>query len=236
MPTRLATILIASTVLLTLPAASFAGANNGDGGGHPAPQSANSTNVLNGQITFGAQWSTVNTTVNGAGGDVIVQSQGAGNVLDLTTFNNTNVNSTQEADSTNIGSTVNANVSNVYGGVSIQSSAVCNSTDVSTDPAYTIVKSDQICNAQDPGSEVAAHVANVSGDVSIASNAFGNNYTEDTNALSAPTQLHQVNTSNVFGTANTTIHNVGGSVQVTGSAIGNNAQIVHYTTDGQPVQ
>ncbi len=109
--------------------------------------------------------------------------------------------------------------------------------DVSTDPAYTIVKSNQICNAQDPGSEVNAHVANVSGDVSIASNAFGNNYTEDTNALSAPTQLHQVNTSNVFGTANRhRVRNVGGSVQVTGSAIGNNAQIVHYTDNGQPVQ
>src|SRR5690349_858040 len=220
MLTRLATILIASTALL-IPTLACARANNGSGpdGSYQAPQGGNSTNVLNGQITFGAQWSTVNTTVNGAGGDVIVQSQGAGNVLDLTTFNNTNVDSTQEADSTNIGSTVNANVSNVYGGVSIQSTAVCNSTDVSTDPAYTIVKSDQICNAQDPGSEVAAHVANVSGDVSIASNAFGNNYTEDTNALSAPTTIHQVNTSQVFGTANATIRNVGGSVAVTASAI-----------------
>jgi hypothetical protein len=76
----------------------------------------------------------------------------------------------------------------------------------------------------------------VSGDASIASTAFGNNYTEDTNALAAPTTIHQVNTSQVFGTANATIRNVGGSVAVTGSAIGNNAQIVHYTDNGQPVQ
>ena len=112
--TSIKTILIASTALL-IPTLAFAGPNNGAA----SDPSSHSTNVLNGQITFGAQWSTVNTTVNGAGGDVIVQSQGAGNVLDLTTFNNTNVDSTQEADSTNIGSTVNANVSNVYGGVSI---------------------------------------------------------------------------------------------------------------------
>ncbi|MBL6853734.1 MAG: hypothetical protein ISS15_21445 [Alphaproteobacteria bacterium] len=231
MLTRLATILIASTTLL-IPTLACAGASND--GSHR--DGGNSTNVLNGQITFGAQWSTVNTTAHNVGGDVVVQSQGAGNVLSLTTFNNTNVDSTQEADSTNIGSTVNAGVSNVYGSVSIQGTAVCNSTDVSTDPAYTVVKSNQICNAQDPGSEVNAHVANVGGDVSIASSAFGNNYTEDTNALSAPTTLHQVNTSQVFGTANATIRNVGGSVQVTGSAIGNNAQIVHYTDNGQPVQ
>jgi hypothetical protein len=167
---------------------------------------------------------------------VIVQSQGAGNVLDVTTFNDTHVDSTQEVGSTNIGSTVNAGVSNVYGGVSISGQAFCNSTDISTDPAITEVHSNQICNAQDPGSEVNAHVANVSGDVSIASSAFGNTYTEDTNARSAPATIHQVNTSQVFGTTNATVHNVGGSVQVTGSAIGNNAQIVHYTDNGQPVQ
>jgi len=237
MLTRLATILIASTALL-IPTLACAGASNGNGpdGSYHSPQGGNSTNVLNGQITFGAQWSTVNTTVQGAGGDVIVQSQGAGNVLDVVTFNNTHVDSTQEVGSTNIGSTINADVSDVYGGVSISGQAFCNSTDVSTDPAITEVKSRQICNAQDPGSEVAAHVENVSGDVSIASSAFGNTYMEDTNALSAPAQIHQANTSNVFGTANATIRNVGGSVAVTASAIGNNAQIVHYTDNGQPVQ
>jgi len=53
---------------------------------------------------------------------VIVQSQGAGNVLDVVTFNNTHVDSTQEVGSTNIGSTINADVSDVYGGVSISAS------------------------------------------------------------------------------------------------------------------
>jgi hypothetical protein len=107
---------------------------------------------------------------------------------------------------------------------------VCNSTDVSTDPAVTAVTSKQYCGAQDPGSEVNANVSNVAGDVAIQSTAFGNTYTEDTNALSAPTNLSQVNTSNVFGTANVSVHNVAGSVGVTSSAVGNNAQVVHYST------
>jgi len=186
--------------------------------------------ILNGQVSFGSQWSTVNTTAKDVGGDVVIQSQGAGNVLEAVTFDDTHVTSTQYDQSDNIGSTVNANVDNVGGGVSITGAAVCNSTDVSTDPNVTAVNSKQVCNAQDPGSEVNANVRNVAGDVAVSSTAFGNTYTEDTNALNAPTAISQLNTSNVFGTANVAIHNVSGSVGVTSSAVGNNAQVVHYST------
>ncbi len=180
-------------------------------------------------MTFGAQWSTLNTTVNGVNGDVIVQGQAAGNVLDAVTFDDTHVNSTQDAESTNIGSEVTANVANVGGSVGITSTALCNSTDISTDPAVTAVKSNQYCGAQDPGSTVTANVNNVYGDVSIAGSAYGNTFMEDTNALSAPTQIRQTNTSNVFSTTTANVANVGGSVAVTSSAVGNHAQIVHYT-------
>ncbi|MEJ1968324.1 MAG: hypothetical protein WDN03_06765 [Rhizomicrobium sp.] len=230
MTMRLAKILIVSSALAILPAAAFAGANDGNGAQHQQPAAQGST-ILNGQVTFGAQWSTVNTKVDNVGGDVVIQSQGAGNVLEAVTFDDTHVTSSQDAESTNIGSTVNAGVSNVGGSVSISGTAVCNSTDVSTDPNITAVNSTQYCGAQDPGSEVNANVRNVAGDVAIQSTAFGNNYTEDTNAANAPTQIVQTNTSQVFGTANATIRNVGGSVGVTSSAIGNNAQIVHYSTD-----
>ena len=101
---------------------------------------------------------------------------------------------------------------------------------MSTDPAVTAVNSNQVCHAADPGSSVNANVNNVAGDVAIASSASGNVYTEDTNALSSPTQIFQSNTSNVFSTVNATVHNVGGSVGVTSSAVGNSAQIVHYST------
>jgi hypothetical protein len=199
-----------------------AGANNGGQQG---------STILNGQLTFGAQWSTVNTTATNVGGDVTIQSQGAGNTFEAVTFDNTHVTNTQDDESTNIGSTVNANVNGVGGSVSISGLAVCNSTDVSTDPEVTDVNSKQTCHAEDPGSEVNANVRNVAGDVAVQSTAYGNTYTEDTNALNAPTVLHQTNTSNVFGTANVSVHNVGGSVGVTSSAVGNSTQVVHYSTN-----
>jgi hypothetical protein len=231
MMTRLAKILIASTVLAILPATVFAGQNNG-GPQQQAPTPQAGSVVLNGQLTFGAQWSTVNTKVNGANGDVVVQGSAGGNSVEIVTFDDTHVKSTQDDESTNIGSDVNAQLANVGGSVSISGQAFCNSTDVSTDPNVTAVNSNQICHASDPGSSVNANVNNVYGDVSIASSASGNVFTEDTNALSSPTHIAQSNTSNVFSTVNATVHNVGGSVGVTSSAIGNSAQIVHYSTDG----
>ena len=163
-------------------------------------------------------------------GDVVVQGSAGGNSVEIVTFDDTHVTNNQDDESTNIGSEVNAEVSNVGGGVSISGQAFCNSTDVSTDPNVTAVNSTQTCHAQDPGSSVNATVHDVGGDVSIASSALGNNFTEDTNALSSPTMLHQTNTSNVFSTANATVNAVGGSVGVTSSAIGNSAQVVHYST------
>jgi hypothetical protein len=227
MTTTLAKLLIASTVLATLSLTpAFAGQSDTAG----SSNTASGSTILNGQVSFGAQWSTVTTNAKNVGGDVVIQSQGAGNVLEAVTFDDTHVTSSQDDESTNIGSTVTANVNGVGGSVSISGLAVCNSTDVSTDPNVTAVQSKQYCGAQDPGSEVTANVSNVQGDVAISSTGFGNTYTEDTNALSAPTQLMQTNTSNVFGTANVSVHNVAGSVGVTSSAVGNNAQVVHYST------
>lgn len=224
--TRLAKILIATTALAILPQMACAGASDATG----SSTTATGSTILNGQVTFGAQWSTVNTTVKSVSGDVTIQSQAAGNALEAVTFDDTHVTSSQDAESTNIGSTLNANVNGVGGSVSITGSANCNTTDVSTDPNVTSVHSSQYCNAQDPGSELNASVSNVSGDVTVSSSASGNTYTEDTNAASAPTYLSQTNTSSVFGTANVNVHNVQGSVGVTSSAVGNTVQVVHYST------
>lgn len=227
MTTRLAKILIATTALAILPVTlAYAGANNPP----PPPPPANGSVILNGQLTFGAQWSTINTKVVGVGGDVVIQGQAAGNALEAVTFDDTHLTSTQDSESTNIGSEVNAGVSYVNGSVGISGQATCNSTDVSTDPNVTDVKSNQICNAQDPGSAVNATVHNIGGDVSIASSATANSFTEDTNALSSPTVVHQFNTSSVFSTNNANVSSVGGSVAVTSSAVGNNSQVVHYST------
>ena len=70
---------------------------------------------------------------------------------------------------------------------------------------------------------------NIGGDVSVASTAVGNAFEEDTNALNAPIQTHQINASSVNANVNAHVTNVGGTVSVTSAAIGNNAQIVHYS-------
>jgi hypothetical protein len=227
MTTRLAKILIVSTAIAILAPPAFAGQSDASTG---SSATASGSTILNGQVSFGAQWSTVTTTAKNVSGDVTIQSQGAGNVLEAVTFDDTHVKSSQDDESTNIGSTLTANVNGVGGSVSISGLAVCNSTDVSTDPNVTSVNSKQYCGAQDPGSQVTANVSNVSGDAQVTSTAFGNTYTEDTNAASAPTQISQTNTSSVFGTATASFHNVSGSVNVTSSAVGNNAQVVHYST------
>jgi hypothetical protein len=203
----------------------YAGAN--DRGGQQPPQGST---ILNGQLTLGTQWSTLNTKINGVAGDVVIQSQGAGNTFEAVTFDSTLVNNFQDTESTTIGATVNATVSNVGGGVGVSGLAVCNAADISTDPAVSDVSSGQVCHAKDPSSEVNANVRAVTGDVAVRSAAFGNSYSEDTNAVNARTSLNQTNASNVFGSANTSVRNVGGSVAVTSSAVGNSAQVVHYST------
>lgn len=181
-------------------------------------------------MSFGSQWSTINTKVVGVSGDVIIQGQAAGNVLNAVTFDDTHLTSVQDAESHSIGTEVNADVSYVNGSVGISGLATCNSTDVSTDPSVTDVNSTQICNAKDPATVVNATVHNIGGDVSIAASAAGNTFTEDTNAINAPTSINQFNRSSVFSTNNANVNAVGGSVAVTSSAVGNNAQIVHYPT------
>ena len=227
MLTRLATILITSTTLLTLTPQAFAGAN--DHGNQPPPPPAQGTLILNGQVSFGVQSSIINTNAYNVNGDVSVQGQAAGNAVDITTFDDTTVHNSQDDESRDISSTVNANATNIGGSVSISGGATCNSASVSTDPALTSVVSNQYCNALDPSSAVNAVVHNVGGDVSIASSAVGNAYEEDTNATSAPLTLRQTNMSSTFSVNNATINGVNGSAVVTSSAVGNNAQIVHYS-------
>ncbi len=191
---RLAKILIASTVLAILPQMACAAASEatatststGSSSTVAGTSTGGETNILNGQISLGVQWSTVTTTVSGAGGDVVIQGTGAGNAVDITTFNDTHVTSTQNADQRRDRFDRQCQCQRRLGRGQHLGPGFCNSTSVSTDPAVTEVHSDQTCRADDPASEVYANVNNVAGDVSIASSAFGNTYLEDTNALNAP--------------------------------------------------
>jgi hypothetical protein len=195
-----------------------------------ADASTSGSDILNGQVNFNVAVSKLNTNVDGVSGDAGGQSIAGGNVVDITTMNDTNVNNEQYNSSATISSTLNANVANVGGSVGYQSQAVCNSASVSTDPNITQVYSNQECRSVDPTSTLNASVSNVGGDVSLAGSAIGNSFEADSNASNMPLELHQINSSAAYSTVNANVANVGGSTSATSAAIGNNAEIIHYTT------
>ena len=166
--------------------------------------------------------------MDSVGGDANVSSTAGGNAVDITTMNDTHVESSQFTSSVDISSDLGARVTNVDGSVSVQGQATCNSTQVSTDPNITQVNSYQECQAKDPTSQAYVDADSIGGDFTVANQAIGNAFEEDTNAPNAPIKTQQLNASSV--NANTTVHvsNVAGTVNVSGTAIGNNAQIVHY--------
>lgn len=181
-------------------------------------------------MNLNASVSTLNTTAWGVHGDVAGQSVAGGNVVDIITMNDTTVANDQFNKSVTIDSTINAQGDEIGGSVGYTSRSVCNSADVSTDPTTTAVYSNQECRAIDPSSTINAHLRNIGGDIGLASSAVGNTFSEDTNAINAPVETHQINSSFVHSNVNANVANVGGSVAATSAAIGNNAQIVHFST------
>lgn len=220
---QLAKTLIAGTALtmLSLTAAFADGSTN-------TPSPMNGSLILNDQTQLHVVTSTVNTDVGNIQGDFVAQSVAGGNQLDVTTMQDSWVTNNQYVSSVNVSSDLTASVRNIGGSAQLTSQAFCNDANISTDPTTTDVYSNQECRAQDPSATLNATVQNIGGDFQSASVAMGNNFAEDTNAPNAPVQNYQVNASSVNAVNNTMLYNVQGSAAVIGSAVGNNAQIVHY--------
>src|SRR6185437_9639722 len=83
--------------------------------------------IINGQINLNSIWTNNNMEMN-----------------------NTIVDNNQYASGAAIGADLNATVTNVNGSVNLNTQVACNTADISTDPAYTIVNSTQECNVGDP--------------------------------------------------------------------------------------
>ena len=164
------------------------------------------------------------------GGDAVVRAGAVGNSLDVITDNDTFVENKQMMTG-DVGSSLKANFNMVNGSVGITNTSVCNQAEVSTDPAITSVKNKQECYTRDPMAFTDAKVRNVVGDVSIAASAVANTFSADSNAPNMPVNNLQVNTSGVNAISQAKIHNVGGSVGVSSVAMGNSAQVIHYSTD-----
>jgi hypothetical protein len=194
--------------------------------------SAGGSNVINGQVTLQTQWSNLNTVVDSVGGDAALQGAAAGNMVDIMTMNNTTVQNNQfVGPNAAIGSTINADMANVWGSVGISNQALCNGASVSTDPVLTAINSKQVCKASDPTALTNATINGVVGDMAIQSLSMGNSFEADSNAQNMPIQTMQINSSIGTSTVNANVFNVGGSMSMTSGAIGNKAQILHYSTN-----
>jgi hypothetical protein len=189
------------------------------------------SSILNGQVNVGNVVSTMTSTTANVYGDVSVQSVAVGNLLDVTTMNDTSVNNSQYVKTGEIGSYLGAAATDVSGSVSVTGQAICNAASVSTDPTVTSVTNLQQCYGQDPASVVYVDAINVGGSVSIANSAIANTFEADSNAANMPIDSTQVNNTLVTATTTANVKNVAGSVAISATAVGNSAQIVHYSTD-----
>lgn len=187
--------------------------------------------VRNDQVNTQTNWSSLNGDVDTVGGDVVLQGTAAGNMVDITTMDNTRVVSSQYVGPESvIGSSVSLNANNVWGNVGIQNTAICNGTVVSTDPVLTAVKNSQTCRSEDPYSTVNANISNIAGNAVFQGSAIGNTFQADSNAPNFPVFNNQYNNSATISNMSINAFNVGGSVGMSSSAIGNQAQIIHYST------
>ncbi|MGA7676082.1 MAG: hypothetical protein WCA78_13685 [Rhizomicrobium sp.] len=186
--------------------------------------------ILNGQIALHTADSSLHTTIDSVGQDVGVQSLAAGNTLDVTTMNDTHVTNNQYVSSVDISSDLGAAVTNVGGSVSVQGQAVCNSASISTDPHITAINNTQQCDAIDPTSGTYVYANGIGGDLSVSNLAAGNTFEADSNATNMPVSTLQINHANVNAMTTATVSNVAGSISVTSQAVGNSAQVVHYST------
>jgi hypothetical protein len=225
--------LIAGTAI-TLAAPAFAVASDwhssSDSGCGWYCQTSGETAVSNTQLNFGYVNATTNANVVNAYGDVNASATAVGNTLDVVTMQNTIVDNTQ-ISSGQISATLNANVEAVDGNVGLAATALCNGASVSTDPDYTIVNSSQECGLVDPSATVNANVANVSGGVGVSAMAIGNQVSVDSNAPQFPVTNFQSNRAPLNATANVNVANTG-PVDISSTAVGNTAQVIHYTTGG----
>jgi hypothetical protein len=195
-------------------------------------QQSSGSNILNNQINLQNNWSNLTASVDTVGGDLVAQGSAAGNMIDITTMNNTRVQNNQiVGPSSNIGSNVSIDANNIWGSVGIQNQVLCNGASVSTDPVLTAVKSNQECHAQDPYSSINTNINNIAGNAVLQGSAIGNSFEADSNAPNMPIMSRQLNNSGVVSNINANIFNAGGSVGLSSSAIGNTSQIIHYNTN-----
>lgn len=193
------------------------------------PEPGTQSWIQNHQTNDNTMQSNLNVVVDTVGEDVVGHGAAAGNLLDVTTMNNTHVSTNQNFGPTAaIGSAINMNVNKVWGDVGIQNQVICNGVSVSSDPVFTSVNSNQECHATNSVSGITTNLSNIGGNAVVQGSVFANSFEADSNALNMPINNRQINTSTSISNITGNAFNVGGSVGFSSSAIGNSGQIIHY--------
>ncbi len=228
-----AKILIAATALATLSATcAYAGGAEYGSWNDGAMAGGIGSQINTNQVNLQTNWSNMTGNIDTVAGDAVMQGAAGGNLMDITTMNNTMVNNSQiVGPGASIGSNIVGNINNIGGSVGIQNQAVCNGVSVSTDPTLSATHSYQECNAADPASMIKANVTNIAGDAVFQGSSLGNTFEADSNAPNMPIFNKQINNSTIASTVNANVYNIGGSTSMTSSAIGNTGQIIHYSTN-----
>ncbi|MES2473929.1 MAG: hypothetical protein V4601_13940 [Pseudomonadota bacterium] len=189
--------------------------------------------VVNDQVNLQTNWSNLSGVVDTVGGDVVAQGAAAGNIVDVITMDNTRVFNNQIVSSqATIGSNVSLDANNVWGSVGVNNTSLCNGASVSTDPVLTSVNSYQECGAKDPYTGTSAFVTNIAGNAVFQNSAISNSFEADSNAPNFPVFNKQINNSSAISNMAVNAFNVGGTVGMQSSAVGNTARVIHYNTGG----
>ena len=226
--------LLAASALLLSSSAGFAqtyGTWN-DGSSSSYSGGAGGSNIINGQVNLQNNWSNLTGSIDTTGGDAVVLGAAAGNLVDITTMNNTRVKNSQIVGAgASIGSNVNVDLNNVWGNASVSNQVVCNGASVSTDPTYASTRNYQECNAADPYSGINTNITNIAGSAIVQGSSLGNTFEADSNAPNMPIHSKQISNAANISNVNANLYNVGGTATLSSSAIGNTSQIIHYSTN-----
>jgi hypothetical protein len=225
-------ILLASVLMTATALPSFA-TEYGTWNDNSLQQGAIGSLVVNDQVNTVTNWSNLSGVVDTVGGDVVAMGAAAGNIVDVITMDNTRAFNNQiVSNSATIGSNVALDANNVWGSVGVNNSSLCNGASVSTDPFLTSVKSYQECNARDTYTGTSAFVTNIGGNAVFQGSAISNSFEADSNAPNFLVFNKQINGSSAISNMAVNTFNVGGTIGMQSSAIGNTARVIHYNTGG----
>ncbi len=229
--------LLAASALIALSATASLAGGVGDNSQYGAwndssSSSSSGSNIINGQVNLQNNWSNLTGSIDTTGSDATAMGAAAGNLIDITTMNNTKVQNSQVVGSgASIGSNVNVDMNSVWGNATVANQVLCNGASVSTDPTYAATNNYQKCSAADPFSGITTNISNVAGNAIVQGSSLGNSFEADSNAPNMPIVSRQINNSGVTSNINANLYNVGGTATLSSSAIGNTSQIIHYSTN-----